>query len=71
MDECKYCTEEDYWEPAFEETGHFFDRTITLDEYVNYDGSITVGIDVEGYQITAKTFPINYCPMCGRKLKEV
>lgn len=57
---CEYCENE--------KSISFFqnDAEMTICEIEESDGSFTWGIDADGHQ----SIEINYCPMCGRKLKE-
>lgn len=70
--ECKYCKldpEESI--PISKKQTPFFDRTLTFDVYCNdYKKSIDIGLRTEYGAILFERVNINFCPMCGRKLKE-
>ena len=70
--ECKYCTSDDNRKPILLKETPLFDKTLTLnihcEEWRNHLGVV---VYTENGTIIYETSEIKYCPMCGRKLKEV
>lgn len=70
MNECKYCTAEDDWQKMIEKTYKMLSSDAGLHLYVD-KSSLGLQLCVEPQEIIDECVKINFCPMCGRKLKEV
>ena len=71
MNECKYCNDNNGWHPMIEKEGKLFDKRSNFYTFIFGDGHMSIGLDINSETIFDITHKINFCPMCGRKLKEV
>lgn len=64
---CKFCK----YEGTDEDASHLNENIYSDDDLIVcflYDGGLSVMPFHKGRQLATKYVPVNYCPMCGRRL---